>query len=109
MLFIALAGVLLNALDCYGAWITSKQARDCCRSGHCSPANHDPCCKISPSPASQVTVHQQKTQFAPPAIAAAAVAAPAAPLAAVVWRRIAVDVDASPPHGLRANNLPLLI
>jgi hypothetical protein len=41
LLLVALVGLLLNALDCNGAWLTSTQARKCCASGHCSAANLD--------------------------------------------------------------------
>ena len=49
VLLLALACLLINALDCYGAWMTSAAARKCCASGHCSPTNKDLCCKNSPA------------------------------------------------------------
>ena len=53
VLLAALACLLLNAFDCFGAGLISAQARKCCASGHCSPKNLDSCCKNAPSGANQ--------------------------------------------------------
>src|ERR1700734_593143 len=66
LLLVALAGLLLNSLDCYGAWLTGAQARKCCASGHCSPANRDSCCKNSPAGASQAFKLQPKASVPAP-------------------------------------------
>lgn len=56
VLLVALACLLLNALDCFGAGLMNAQARKCCASGHCSPRNLDSCCKASPTGANQALV-----------------------------------------------------
>ena len=60
---IAILGLIASSFDCYGVWVMSKQARDCCNSGHCSPANHDPCCKTAPSGTNQYLVKQQNVHL----------------------------------------------
>ena len=66
VLFVALACLLLNALDCYGASLTSAKARKCCASGHCSPANLDSCCRTSPTGANQAFEPHSKVSVQKP-------------------------------------------
>lgn len=110
LVLVAVAGLLANSLDCYGAWITSKQARRCCNSGHCSPANHDPCCKIAPAGGSQPLLAQQNVHVTPP-IASVSVAAQAMLpiLAAAPKLQPIVGCDMPPPLEFRSTSLPLLI
>ena len=37
----------LQGGDCWAMFAKDKQAQDCCRKGHCSRTNPDPCCQIS--------------------------------------------------------------
>ena len=54
LIAIATLAVTINALGCNGAWITSAQARKCCASEKCSPANTvDSCCKAAPGGSTQ--------------------------------------------------------
>ena len=108
--FIAVVGLLVNSLDCYGASLISKQARDCCNSGHCSPANHDPCCKSAPSGAGHLLLGQQKVHVEPLVVTIAVLS----PFAATFLRddpayRVMPPPDISPPFEIGNNSLPLLI
>lgn len=47
-LFFAAAIFMLQGGDCVSLFFADKQAHDCCRKGHCSPKNPDPCCQVSP-------------------------------------------------------------
>jgi hypothetical protein len=49
-----LVAILLSAVifflqggDCMSMLVKSKQAHDCCKKGHCSRTNPDPCCQVS--------------------------------------------------------------
>jgi hypothetical protein len=62
----AILCLLLNVLNCGGAVLMSAQARKCCGSGHCSPANHDSCCRTSPGGSIQtLEAHSGPTVPAP--------------------------------------------
>ena len=37
----------LQGGDCLAMFAKDKQAQDCCKKGHCSRTNPDPCCQIS--------------------------------------------------------------
>jgi hypothetical protein len=109
VLLIAIAGLLVNSLDCYGAWITSNQARDCCNSGYCSPANPDPCCKTAPS-GQQALVGQQKVHIDPLIVSLAVISQAAVALpSAMADAPFVVGSDLPPPPKVRSQNLPLLI
>jgi hypothetical protein len=109
-LFLAALGLVLNSLDCYGAWLVNKQARECCKSGHCSRSNPDPCCKTAFPGAHQSFAGQQKIQIQP-TLAIGGVTFPmAAPLlSATCAHEFLVGSDISPPLDFRSNSLPLLI
>jgi len=108
--FIAIAGLFANSLDCYGAGMTSKEARDCCNSGHCSPANPDPCCKTVPSGAHQDLVGQQKVHIDPLILTVAVVSQSAVTVPSVMPDApFVVGSDLPPPPKVRSQNLPLLI
>ena len=66
MLLVALTCLLLNALGCYGAWMTAPAARKCCASGHCSPSNRDSCCKSLPAGNGQTLEAQSPTSVPAP-------------------------------------------
>jgi hypothetical protein len=100
-LLIGILGLLANSFECYGAWMISKQARDCCKSGDCSPANHDPCCKAAPS---RTVAHHAPPRFHSTAAAAGYVIVPAPRVIA----RAKAPVVSGSPSGSRVC-LPLLI
>ena len=109
-LLIGILGLFANSLDCYGAWIMSKQARDCCNSGHCSPANHDPCCKTAPSGGNQLFVAHEKAPVNPPIMALGVVVISAVPLPiSMPAHRFGIGSDIPPPLAFRSTSLPLLI
>lgn len=110
-LLFALTALFLNSLDCYGAWMTSSQARDCCRKGHCSPAKGDPCCKNSPAQSGNALQARAQAPVAPQM--ASSLALPEAGLATVALLRASrVEAPVSglpPPLGPVASPIPLLI
>jgi len=108
VLLIALVGLVLNALGCYGSWIISPQARKCCGNGHCSPANHDPCCKLSVTSSVQVLQIQEKICVYPPILGGPAVE-PLTTSHVSFARPIPIKADPSPPGGLKLTSSPLLI
>jgi hypothetical protein len=109
-LFIAIAGLFANSLDCYGAGILSQQARECCNSGHCSAANPDPCCKTAPSGAHQALVSQPKVHVDPVIVMVAVVSLSTVPLpSAMPGAPFVVGSDLPPPPKITSQNLPLLI
>lgn len=109
-LLMGILGLLANSFECYGAWMMSKQARDCCNSGHCSPANHDPCCKNAPSGSIQAFVSQHKSEVSPTVVAVAVLPVTDSSSASTfVPHQSLGGSDISPPLGFRTNSLPLLI
>jgi hypothetical protein len=109
-LLFALAALFVNSLDCYGAWITSSQARDCCRKGHCSPASGDPCCK-GPLTQSGHALQPQKRIPVQPQISVALLI-PENGQATVALQTNRLDASANdlpPPLRLVGNLVPLLI
>lgn len=109
-LLIGILGLLANSFDCYGAWIISKQARDCCKSGHCSRTNHDPCCSAAPSGSNQLFVSQHKVNLSPAIVAVAVMAITVRPTAnALILHQPLVGSDIPPPLAFRSDSLPLLI
>jgi len=46
-IFVCAAIFFLQGGDCLTRFAKSKQARDCCRKGHCSRSNPEPCCQLS--------------------------------------------------------------
>ena len=110
-LFLAAAIFVLQGGDCVSLLFGNKQAHDCCRKGHCSPKNPDPCCQVS----SKATVTQDQAKEK----------APLADLAVLpsltAWTRpvilAPVDPEArydlmfapSPPGQLGNFSLPLLV
>jgi hypothetical protein len=106
----ALLGLVLTSLDCYGAWITSPEARRCCHSGHCSPSNPDPCCKIPPAGIHPAFVGRARVDVYPTIVVMAVVA----PLVGTPWaaappRQIEISLGIPPPLEFRSDSLPLLI
>src|SRR5262245_10021126 len=107
---LAFAALVVNSLDCYGAWITSKQARECCSSGHCSSAKPDPCCHTAPSASHPNFISQQKVDNHPLFVTLALVSPSPVPLlSAVFLRQFQIGSDIPPPLESRALSLPLLI
>jgi hypothetical protein len=105
VLFVALACLLLNALDCYGAWLTSAQARKCCASGHCSPSNLDSCCKNAPAGTSQALELHPKTSVPEPIpTVAALIATPVDLFVGTRFERITPGSDDHPPPREFLNN-----
>jgi hypothetical protein len=49
-LLLAAVIFILQGGDCVSLFFADQQAHDCCRKGHCSPKNPDPCCQVSPQP-----------------------------------------------------------
>src|SRR5260370_36468721 len=111
VLLVALACLLLNALECYGASLTSAQARKCCGSGHCSPANLDPCCRNSPTGTTPTLVAQPKTSVQQPIPHMVALSAmPVSLCVSPQFERIRVVPDGHPPpRDLPNSSLPLRI
>jgi hypothetical protein len=109
-LLFALAALFFNSLDCYGAWLTSSQARACCRMGHCSRSHGDPCCKVSVSlphqalqPQEQISLQPQLT-IAPVSVNSHVFAVDVQPYHLEVYA-----TGLAPPAGPASKNLPLLI
>src|SRR5215472_7811724 len=107
---LAFAALVVNSLDCYGAWLTSKQARECCSSGHCSSAKPDPCCQTAPSGGHQNFISQQKVDNHPLFVTLEFVSPSAIPLlSAVSVHQFVIGSDIPPPLEFSALSLPLLI
>jgi hypothetical protein len=111
VLLVALACLLLNALDCYGASLTGAQARKCCASGHCSPANLDSCCKNFPAGTSlALELHPKISVEKPIPNVAALDAAPVGLCFSLRFELISADwEDHPPPRDFLNSGLPLRI
>ena len=107
MLLLALAGLLVNALDCYGAWLTSRQARKCCGSGHCSASNLDSCCKNAATGSTQALEAASKNSVQRPMLSMAAPSVEMILLAVIPVST--ADESHPPPLDLPKDNFPLLI
>ena len=110
-LLFSVAALFLNSLDCYGAWMMSSQARDCCRKGHCAPSKGDSCCNNS---LAQSGLALQARDQAPPAPQVATslpgVASTLATAALPTANRIEAPVSGLPPPlDPIASPIPLLI
>ena len=46
-IFLSAVIFFLQGGDCLAMFAKDKQAQDCCKKGHCSRTNPDPCCQIS--------------------------------------------------------------
>ena len=46
-IFLSAIVFFLQGGDCLAMFAKDKQAQDCCKKGHCSRTNPDPCCQIS--------------------------------------------------------------
>jgi hypothetical protein len=102
---------ILQGGDCVSQFFADKQAHDCCRKGHCSPKNQDPCCQAS----SKSTVASYLAKEKAPVVDLAALQALPGWTAPVSF----VPVDAglgfrltsspSPPGRLGNFSLPLLV
>jgi hypothetical protein len=109
-LLFALAALFVNSLDCYGAWITSSQARDCCRKGHCSPASGDPCCKGSLTQSGHALQPQKRIPVQPQISAALLIPENGQATVALQTNRLDASAnDLPPPLRLVGNLVPLLI
>jgi hypothetical protein len=111
VLLVALACLLLNAFDCFGAGLISAQARKCCASGHCSPKNLDSCCKNAPSGANQaLLLHPKVSVQKPIANITALNPVPVTVSLALRFDGIRAPSDDHPPGRLASNQgLPLRI
>jgi len=111
VLLVALACLLLNALDCYGAGLTNAPARKCCASGHCSPRNHDSCCKNTPSGANQALEFHPKISVQKPILNIVALnVVPADMRLSLRFDGFVAGMDGDPPpRSLPDNLLPLRI
>ena len=108
-MFVAAAIFFLQGGDCLSMFVKDKQAHDCCKKGHCSRTNPDPCCQISAK--SDIAKDQVKQKTALPELVAVPFLA--------VWVQPVTDtiVDwaqraafAPSPPGTRGNfSLPLLV
>jgi hypothetical protein len=107
----AIACLLLNVLSCNGAWLLSAQARKCCASGDCSPANHDSCCRTSPAGSVQtLEAHSSPTVPAPAIIPLIVNAAPLHLVPATRPHDIEAGLSGTPPPGdLPGCPLPLRV
>jgi hypothetical protein len=109
-LLFALAALFVNSLDCYGAWITSSQARECCRKGHCSPANGDPCCKGSLTQSGHALQPQKRIPVQPQISVALLILQSGQAMVALQTIRLdASSNDLPPPLRPVGNPVPLLI
>ncbi|HVZ18208.1 MAG TPA: hypothetical protein VG897_13880 [Terriglobales bacterium] len=91
-LFMVAAIFLLQGGDCVSLFFADQQAHDCCRKGHCSPKNPDPCCQVS----SKTTVTQdQAKQRTPVAVGLVELVV----LPAWTSPAVLVTVDFESPHG----------
>ena len=110
-LFLAAAIFLFQGGDCVSLLFASEQARDCCRKGHCSPKNPDPCCQVS----SKSTVTQQTAKEKVPLVDLAALSALPAWTAPNSFKpadpelHYALTCAPSPPGQLGNFSLPLLV
>lgn len=113
LLVIVSAALLLNAAGCFGSWAFSAEARKCCGSGKCSPANKpadkkDDCCKISTAVSSQEFQTEAKVTLSPldtsvqPAVFISAIRVP---LDFGSYRICGLDGTHGPPL---LNDLPVL-
>ncbi len=110
-LFVVAAVFLLQGGDCVSLFFANQQAHDCCRKGHCSPKNPNPCCLVS----ANTTVAQAQAKGKAPFLDLAALAV----LPGFTHALISVPVNsqsrdrlmstASPPGKLGNFSLPLLV
>lgn len=106
----AVIALVFSSLDCYGASITSREARRCCHSGHCSPSNPDPCCKIPPAGFRPAFVGQSRIDVQPTLVIMAVAAPPVvSPLTVTPPHEIEIALGIPPPLEFRSDSLPLLI
>lgn len=110
-LFLAATIFLLQGGDCVSLFFADKQAHDCCRKGHCSPKNPDPCCQVS----SKTTVTQDQAKER--TLVAGLVELVVLPVWTFPVALVPVDPEspyrrifaASPPGQLGNFSLPLLV
>jgi hypothetical protein len=110
-LLLAVVCLLLNVLDCSGAALMSAQARKCCGSGHCSPSNHDPCCRTSPAGSVQTLEAHAKAAVPAPATVPVILNVSLSCLGPTVrFDRIDLEVSGGPPPWqVQSSRLPLRI
>lgn len=109
-MFLAAAIFFLQGGDCLSMFVKDKQAHDCCKKGHCSRTNPDPCCQISAKTDIAKDQVKQKTAL-PELVAMPVVAVWLQPVsdAIVEWAKHRTAFAPSPP-GERGNfSLPLLV
>jgi hypothetical protein len=110
-LFLAATIFFLQGGDCVSLFFADKQARDCCRKGHCSPKNPDPCCQVSAKPTVTQSPAKEKT---PLPVLAVLVLLPAwtqrvTLLSVDPQSHLIVTFTPSPPGQLGNFSLPLLV
>ena len=110
-LFLAATIFIIQGGDCVSVFFANKQARDCCRRGHCSAKNPDPCCKVSSK--ANVTPVQAKERVPLLALTALPVLPtwtyPAIPESVDLKLNYRVTLSPLPPGRLGNFSLPLLV
>src|SRR5437016_10751750 len=102
---------LLQGADCVSLFFANQQARDCCRKGHCSRKNPDPCCQVSAKPTLMQSPAKEKTPL--PVLATLTVVPawtqPVTLLSVDPQSHLIVTFAPSPPGQLGNFSLPLLV
>ncbi len=110
-LFMVAAIFLLQGGDCVSLFFADQQAHDCCRKGHCSPKNPDPCCQVT----SKTTVTQDQAKERTPLAALVELVVPPAWTSPAVMVIVGFEsphgpmLAPSPPGSLGNFSLPLLV
>ena len=109
-MFLAAAIFLLQGGDCLSMFVKDKQAHDCCKKGHCSRANPDPCCQISAK--TDIAKDQVKEKTPLPELTVMPVIdfwVQPVNTTIVTWARHWKTFAPSPPGALGNFSLPLLV
>ena len=110
-LYLVAAVFLLQGAECLSSFFADQQAHDCCRKGHCSPKNPDPCCQVSPN----TTVTQAQAKEKAQLLDLAALAVLPGWMHAVMTATVdsqshdRLAFTSSPPGQLGNFSLPLLV
>ena len=111
-LLLAAVVFILQDGECFSALFASPESRECCRKGHCSKKNPDPCCQIS-SKLTSVQQDQIKEKAPLPELAVLAFlhqwTIPVVRLSADLLLSCDLLLAPSPPGQLGNFSLPLLV